>query len=166
VIDQPAAPPSTPAGTLPAGRTVIGDPAVAKIAAIAARAVPGVHMLGPGAGRALGAIRDAVGGNDLSHGVKVEVGQTQLAVDVSLVAEYGFALDTLADTVRAAVHESLTDLVGLEVVEVNVEILDVHLPQPADVRSAEAGSPVPRLTGPLPGDRIRSAGSSSTTPVE
>jgi uncharacterized alkaline shock family protein YloU len=166
VIDQPAVPPSPSAGALPAGRTVIGDPAAAKIAAIAARAVPGVHSLGPGAGRALGAIRDAVGGNDLSHGVKVEVGQTQLAVDVSLVAEYGFALGTLADTVRAAVHEALTDLVGLEVVEVNVEILDVHLPQPADARSPEVGSPAPRLTESVPGGRVRSAGSSSIPPVE
>ncbi|WP_104167207.1 Asp23/Gls24 family envelope stress response protein [Arthrobacter sp. SX1312] len=119
------------------GRTVIGDAAAVKIAAIAARAVPGVHALGPGSGRALGAIRDAVGANDLSHGVKVEVGQTQLAVDISLVASYGFALNALADAVRAAVYEALTELVGLEVVEVNVEILDVHLPPPAEPRTAE-----------------------------
>ena len=145
---------------------MIGDPAAAKIAAIAARAVPGVHALGPGAGRALGAIRDAVGGGDLAHGVKVEVGQTQLAADISLIAEYGFALNTLADTVRAAVHEALTDLVGLEVIEVNVEILDVHLPQPADARSVEARSLVPRVTEHAPAGRVRSSGSSSTPSVE
>jgi uncharacterized alkaline shock family protein YloU len=121
----------------PAGRTVIGDPAAVKIAAIAARAVPGVHSLGPGAGRALGAIRDAVGASDLSQGVKVEVGQTQLAVDISLVADYGFALNALADAVRVAVYEALTELVGLEVIEVNVEILDVHLLPPAEPRTVE-----------------------------
>ncbi|WP_422391106.1 Asp23/Gls24 family envelope stress response protein [Arthrobacter sp. N1] len=119
----------------PAGRTVIGDPAAMKIAAIAARAVPGVHALGPGTGRALGALRDAVGANDLSHGVKVEIGQTQLAVDISLVADYGFALNALADAVRAAVYDALTDLVGLEVIEVNIEVLDVHLPPPAESRT-------------------------------
>ena len=150
---------------------MIGDPAAAKIAAIAARAVPGVHSLGPGAGRALGAIRDAVGGGDLSHGVKVEVGQTQLAADISLVAEYGFALNTLADTVRAEVYEALTDLVGLEVVEINVEILDVHLPQPADARSTDARSldarsTASRLTESASGGRVRPSGSSSTTAVE
>ncbi len=121
----------------PAGRTVIGDPAAVKIAAIAARSVPGVHSLGPGAGRALGVIRDAVGAGDPSHGVKVEVGQTQLAVDISLVAEYGYALHSLADAVRSAVYDALTDLVGLEVIEVNVEVVDVHLPQPAETRGAE-----------------------------
>lgn len=137
MIDQPAAPPSSAVSSAPAGRTVIGDPAAVKIAAIAARAVPGVHSLGPGTGRALGAIRDAVGGNDVPHGVKVEVGQTQLAADISLVAEYGYPLDVLADSVRAAVYEALTDLVGLEVVEINVEILDVHLPQQPESRPSE-----------------------------
>lgn len=142
MIEQPTGRPVPVLQGAPAGRTVIGDPAAVKIAAIAARAVPGVHALGPGAGRALGAIRDAVGANDPAHGVKVEVGQTQLAVDVSLVADYGFALNALADAVRAAVYDALTELVGLEVIEVNVEILDVHLPQPAESRTVERVRPV------------------------
>ncbi|MHA7240993.1 Asp23/Gls24 family envelope stress response protein [Arthrobacter sp. TMS1-12-1] len=141
MIDQPMARPLPVPQDPPAGRTVIGDAAAVKIAAIAARSVPGVHALGPGGGRALGAIRDAVGANDLSHGVKVEVGQTQLAVDVSLVASYGFALNALADAVRAAVYQALTELVGLEVIEVNVEVLDVHLPPPAEPRTAERVRP-------------------------
>lgn len=135
MTEQPMGQPLPVLQDAPAGRTVIGDPAAVKIAAIAARAVPGVHALGPGTGRALGAIRDAVGANDLSHGVKVEIGQTQLAVDISLVADYGFALNALADAVRAAVYDALTDLVGLEVIEVNIEVLDVHLPPPAESRT-------------------------------
>ncbi|MHA7275439.1 Asp23/Gls24 family envelope stress response protein [Arthrobacter sp. Hz1] len=110
------------------GRTTIADPAVAKVAAIAARKVPGVYSLGAGAGRALGAIRDAVGGSDLSQGVQVEVGETQVAVDVVLVAEYGHPLTGVADQVRAAVYQGVQDLVGLQVIEVNVEITDVHVP--------------------------------------
>lgn len=141
MIEQPTARPLPVRHDAPAGRTVIGDPAAVKIAAIAARSVPGVHSLGAGAGRALGAIRDAVGANDPSQGVKVEVGQTQLAVDVSLVAEYGFALNALADAVRAAVFGALTDLVGLEVIEVNVEVLDVHLPTPVESRTVERTGP-------------------------
>jgi uncharacterized alkaline shock family protein YloU len=152
MIEQPTGRPSPVLQDRPAGRTVIGDPAAVKIAAIAARSVPGVHSLGLGAGRALGAIRDAVGANDLSHGVKVEVGQTQLAVDVSLVAEYGYALHALADAVRTAVHDALTRLVGLEVIEVNVEVLDVQLPSPADARSVERSRPTGSTQVPQPGE--------------
>ncbi|WP_104117579.1 Asp23/Gls24 family envelope stress response protein [Arthrobacter sp. B1805] len=137
MTEQSAGRPFPALQDVPGGRTLIGDPAAVKIAAIAARGVPGVYSLGAGSGRALGAIRDAVGANDLIHGVKVEVGQTQLAVDVSLVAEYGYALNALADAVRVAVYEALTELVGLQVIEVNVEILDVHLPPPAEPRTVE-----------------------------
>ncbi|WP_026549713.1 Asp23/Gls24 family envelope stress response protein [Arthrobacter sp. Br18] len=133
------------------GRTVIGDPAAVKIAAIAARAVPGVYALGTGTGRALGAIRDAVGGSDLIQGVRVEVGQTQVAVDISLVADYGYPLNRLADSVRTAVYEAVVELVGLEVIEVNVEIADVHIPGLNETRSPDKG---------------RSTGASVRTPIE
>ncbi|MBP2218367.1 Asp23/Gls24 family envelope stress response protein [Arthrobacter sp. CAN_C5] len=119
------------------GRTTIADPAVAKVAAIAARKVPGVYSLGTGTGRALGAIRDAVGGSDLSQGVQVEVGETQVAVDIVLVAEYGHPLTGVADQVRAAVYHGVQELAGLQVIEVNVEITDVHVPGLNDPKSPD-----------------------------
>ena len=47
------------------GRTVIDDGVIAKVAGIAAREVPGVHALGNGAARALGAIRGALGNSQV-----------------------------------------------------------------------------------------------------
>lgn len=114
------------------GRTVIADPAVAKVAGIAARAVPGGYSLGSGSTRAIGAIREVVGAADLSQGVRVEVGQTQVAVDVDLVAEYGKPLQEVANQVRVAVYRAVQELVGLRVIEVNVEINDVHIPKSAE----------------------------------
>jgi uncharacterized alkaline shock family protein YloU len=78
-----------------------------------------------------------VAGSDLGQGVRVEVGQTQVAVDINLVAVYGEPLQDLAARVRAAVYRAVEELVGLEVIEVNVEINDVHLPGLADARAAE-----------------------------
>ena len=127
----PAAPPARPAdagSTAVGGRTAIGEQAVAKVAAIAARAVPGVFALGNPAGRALGAVRDAVGGSSATQGVHVEVGEREVAVDISLIAVYGNALTTVANNVRAAVYGAVEQLVGLRVVEVNVDITDVQLP--------------------------------------
>jgi uncharacterized alkaline shock family protein YloU len=132
--------PLPPAGTAP-GRTVIADPAAVKIAAVAARSVPGVYSLGAGPGR-LGALRDAVGGVEPAQGVRVEIGQTQVAVDVSLVAEYGYPLNSLADAVRAAVYTAVSSLMGLEVIEVNVEVCDVHVPGLNDARTSEKARPL------------------------
>ncbi|KQQ05288.1 MULTISPECIES: Asp23/Gls24 family envelope stress response protein [unclassified Rathayibacter] len=110
------------------GKTVIDDAVIAKVAGIAAREVPGVFALGNNAARAFGAIRSAVGGNDLAQGVRVEVGETQVAVDVTLVVEYPVSMQSVADAVRDSVAEAITDLVGMSVAEINVAIVDVHIP--------------------------------------
>src|SRR5699024_5544422 len=88
-----SAPPPFPAATDPAqGRTIISDTAVAKVVGVAARGVAGVHALGSGASRSIGALRDVVGATDLTQGVRVEVGESQVAVDLVLVAIYGYPL--------------------------------------------------------------------------
>ncbi len=121
-----------------AGKTTIEDGVVAKIAGIAAREVPGVYALGGGAARALGAIRDALNTTDLSQGVSVEVGEKQVAVDLTIVAEYPVPLQKVADDVRAAVYRAMENLVGMEVAEVNVTVNDVHIPS-IDDDSHESG---------------------------
>ena len=110
------------------GKTTIEDAVVAKIAGIAAREVPGVYALGGGAARVVGAIRDALNSTDLAQGIGVEVGERQVAVDITLVAEYPVSLQDLASSVRAAVYTAMQELVGLEVTEVNVTVNDVHIP--------------------------------------
>lgn len=118
------------------GRTTIEDAVVAKIAGIAAREVPGVHALGGGAARVMGAIRDALNTTDLSQGIRVEVGESQVAVDITIVADYPVALQKVADDVRTAVHRAMVELVGMEVAEVNVTVNDVHIPTDDDVEPA------------------------------
>ncbi len=115
-----------------AGKTTIEDAVVAKIAGIAAREVDGVYALGGGAARMMGAIRDALNTTDLAQGISVEVGETQVAVDVTIVAEYPVSLQKVADQVRAAIHRAMVELVGMEVAEVNVTVNDVHIPSDDD----------------------------------
>ncbi|MEK6345670.1 MAG: Asp23/Gls24 family envelope stress response protein, partial [Curtobacterium sp.] len=104
--------------TSTSGKTTIDDTVVAKVAGIAAREVNGVHSLGNGAARAIGAIRDAIGQRDHGQGVKVEVGEKQVAADVVIVAEYPVALQQVADGVRTGVARALEQIVGMEVAEV------------------------------------------------
>lgn len=110
------------------GRTTIAEGVVAKVAGIAARQVSGVHALGGGGARAFGAIRDAVNATDLTQGVRVEVGETQAAADITIVVDYPAPIQEVAENVRIAVTAAITRLVGLQVVKVNVDVNDVHLP--------------------------------------
>ena len=125
----PAASGSTHAsGANTSGKTTIDDTVVSKVAGIAAREVNGVHSLGNGAARAIGALRDRIGQRDYGQGVKVEVGEKQVAADVTIVAEYPVPLQQVADGVRSSVSRALTQIVGMDVVEVNVTVQDVHIP--------------------------------------
>ena len=124
------------------GTTKINDSVVAKVAGIAARSVSGVHDLGGGAARAIGAIRGALNNSDHAQGVSVEVGETQVAVDVTLIADYPVPLQQVADGVRGAVVDAIESLVGLQVTEVNVTITDVVIPSDDDDDADKAESRV------------------------
>ena len=125
------------------GRTTVADGVVAKIAGIAIQEIEGVHALGGGAARALGTLREKVGQKDLTQGVSVEVGQTQVAVDVTLVVEYPHPLQQVADNARDAVYTAVEDLVGMEVTEVNITITDIHVP--SDGGDADDAAHEPRV---------------------
>ena len=119
---------TTPTSPTLSGKTVIVDPVVAKIAGIAARGVPGVYALGGGAARVIGSIREAVGAKDLSQGVHVEVGETEVAADVTIVVDYPEELQQVASNVRSAIADAITELIGMKVAEINVTIVDVYIP--------------------------------------
>lgn len=114
------------------GRTTIADSVVGKVVGIAAREVSGVYAMGGGAARAFGAVRDRIPGgttaSGAARGVTVEVGESQAAVDIDLVVEYGVSIPDLAAGVRRNVIESVEHVCGLEVTEVNVNIGDIHMP--------------------------------------
>ncbi|MGQ4480181.1 Asp23/Gls24 family envelope stress response protein [Streptomyces sp. SAS_276] len=113
------------------GRTSIADVVVVKVASIAAREIPGVYDMGGSLSRTIGAVRDRVPGGrpNVGRGVKVEVGERQTAVDVDLVMEYGTPITDVAHDVRENVVSAVERVTGLEVVEVNVTVNDVHLPE-------------------------------------
>ncbi|MEU5291222.1 Asp23/Gls24 family envelope stress response protein [Streptomyces umbrinus] len=112
------------------GRTSIADVVVVKVAGIATREIPGVYDMGGGLSRTIGAVRDRVPGGrpNVGRGVKVEVGERQTAIDLDLVVEYGVSVMDVAQDVRENVISAVERITGLEVVEVNVTVNDVHLP--------------------------------------
>ncbi|AXG82377.1 Asp23/Gls24 family envelope stress response protein [Streptomyces paludis] len=118
------------------GRTTIADGVVEKIAGLAARDVLGVHAMGSGISRTFGAVRDRVpgggSGKSVSRGVKAEVGEVQTALDLEIVVDYGVSITEVAAAVRENVVASVERMTGLEVVEVNIAVSDVKLPDEDD----------------------------------
>jgi len=113
------------------GKIMIADNVVQKVAGMACREVAGVHAMGNAGMRAFGAIRERVrgsGGPNVSQGVGVEVGEHEAAVDLDVVVEYGVSIADLGRTIQRNVKAAVERMIGLNVVEVNVSVDDVHLP--------------------------------------
>ncbi|MEU4924264.1 Asp23/Gls24 family envelope stress response protein [Streptomyces parvus] len=121
-----------PEGSRDRGRTTISDNVVAAIAGIAIRETEGVHSTGRAASKALGAVTGRMPGSASSsaagRAVKVEVGEKQAAIDVDVKVEYGTPIHELADRIRANVTDAVEAMTGLEVVEINIVVFDVHIP--------------------------------------
>ncbi|WP_314035591.1 Asp23/Gls24 family envelope stress response protein [Dietzia sp. CH92] len=129
---EKAVEPAAPRGPLQTSRgvTTLDESVVAKIAGMAAREVPGVYDMGNAARRAFSAVTDRIPNaqTNVTGGISVEKGETQTAIDVTVVVEYGVSIVDVGNTIRRNVIDQVEGTTGLEVVEVNVNVVDVHLP--------------------------------------
>lgn len=124
------------------GVTTLDDAVVAKIAGMAAREVPGVYDMGNAARRAFSAVADRIPNaqTNVTGGISVSKGETQAAIDVTVVVEYGVSIVEVGNAIRRNVIEQVEGTAGLEVVEVNVNVVDVHLPEDDDDNAARPAS--------------------------
>src|SRR6202165_3216325 len=122
------------------GNTRIADGVVTKIAALAAREIPGVHEMGKGFARAMGGLRSQVPGqqsvDQTTQGVSVEVGERQAAIDLDIVTYYGQSIVEVTEAVRRNVIDRIEGMTGLQVTEVNIMVDDLFV-------EGEAQQPAP-----------------------
>lgn len=112
------------------GQTRIDDRVVEKITEIAAREIDGVYAMGSSAQRTISNLAGRVTGNVTAgpSGVAVKKGEVQASIDLTIVVEYGYSIVQVADSIRAHIIQQVETMTGLEVVEVNIDVTDVHVP--------------------------------------
>ena len=99
---------------------------VATIAGLAAQKVEGVHSLGKS--------RLFSFGEDPARGVGAEVGERQAALDLEIVIEYGYDIRKVSREVRQRIAQQVELMAGREVVEVNIDVIDIKLPEEKPVK--------------------------------
>ena len=70
--------------------------------------------------------------------MKAEVGEVQTALDLEIVVDYGVSIADVARAVRENVIAAVERMTGLEVVEVNIAVSDVKLPDEEDEDQPES----------------------------
>lgn len=105
----------------PRGIITMNEDVVATIAGLAARDVQGIHSLGRW--------RLIPFGDSPAHGVDAEVGTKQAAFDIEAVVDYGVDIRDVAGRLRRKLAEEVDKMTGREVIEVNINIVGLHMPE-------------------------------------
>ncbi len=103
----------------------ISDDVVQIIAGIAAGEVKGVHGMG---NTLTGGIAELLGGKKpVSRGVKVDIQENTVTIDMHIIAEYGVRIPDIAWQVQEKVKEAVENMTGLTVLKVNIHIDGIHI---------------------------------------
>ena len=106
------------------GEVQIADEVVAIIAGLAATEVDGVDSM---AGNITNELVGKLGMKNLSKGVKVEVTEEHVSVDLSLNIKYGFSIPEVCEKVQDKVKSAIENMTGLTVLDVNIKIAGVSM---------------------------------------
>jgi uncharacterized alkaline shock family protein YloU len=143
-------PPTPPTAGIPevSGTTEVLPAVVQKVAAFAAREIPGVVDLGAATARAVGAVRQTLTGSaDNVAGVRVELAGDTAIVGIDVAIEYGVGARELTRGLRRHVPEAVEQIAGVRITELNIVVTDVRLPGGEDVPAPPppAGGPSVKL---------------------
>lgn len=106
------------------GEVQIADEVVAIIAGLAATEVDGVDSM---AGNITNELVGKLGMKNLSKGVKVDVTEEHVSVDLSLNLKYGYNIPEVGEKVQDRVKSAIENMTGLSVLDVNIKIAGVNM---------------------------------------
>ena len=106
------------------GEVQTADEVVAIIAGLAATEVEGVDSM---AGNITNELVGKLGMKNLSKGVKVDISEDQVSVDLSLNMKYGYSIPAVSEKVQEKVKTAIENMTGLSVMDVNIKIAGVSL---------------------------------------
>ena len=106
------------------GEVQIADEVVAIIAGLAATEVEGVDSM---AGNITNELVGKLGMRNLSKGVKVDVTEEHVSVDLSLNLKYGYNIPEVSEKVQERVQTAIENMTGLSVLDVNIKIAGVNM---------------------------------------
>lgn len=104
------------------GDVKIADEVVVVIAGIAATEVEGVESM---AGNVTNDLMGRLSGNKMSKGIKVEVNEDKVSVDLSINVSYNYNIPEISAKVQEKVKNAIETMTGLTVLEVNIKIASV-----------------------------------------
>jgi uncharacterized alkaline shock family protein YloU len=105
------------------GEIKISDDVVATIAGLAATEIEGVDSM---SGNLTNEIVGKLGIKNLSKGVKIEMFDGQVHVELSIIMKYGYSIPKTCSQIQEKVMSAVENMTGLKVVAINIKIEGVN----------------------------------------
>lgn len=104
------------------GRIHIADEVIAIIAGTAAVEVDGVAGA---SGNFSGELAGMLGKKNLAKGVRIEVEEDQVYIEISIMVKFGYKLKEVSEEVQKRVKTAIETMTGMEAAEINVNVAGV-----------------------------------------
>ncbi|MDD4334969.1 MAG: Asp23/Gls24 family envelope stress response protein [Desulfotomaculaceae bacterium] len=101
------------------GTIKISEDVVTTIVGLAAAEVSGVAGM---SGGITGELVEKLGRKNISKGIKADMGENEVTIDINVIVEYGVNIHVVAVELQNSIRNAIENMTGLSVVNVNVNI--------------------------------------------
>ena len=112
----------------------ISDEVIETIASVAVSEIEGVSSMGTGF---VDGIARGIAKKSMTAGIKANVTDNTVGVDISIVVKYGVRIPEVAWNVQDAVKKEIELMTGLTVEKVNVKVVGIDIPDEDNKENTE-----------------------------
>lgn len=104
----------------------ISSEVIAVITSIISSDIPGVAGM---SGGVVGGIAERLGRYDMTRGIKVQINEDRVSIDMNIIVEYGISIVDTTDKLKKEVRTNVEKTTGLKVEAININVLGINLPE-------------------------------------
>ncbi len=114
------------------GKVEIAPEVIETIAGLAASEIEGVASM---RGSFASDVVEKFGGVSHSKGVKVDISETAIEIDMSIVIQYGVSIPKVSRQLQTNIRQSLKNMTALEVNQINIHVVGIQMETEEDGHS-------------------------------
>ncbi|MRH43167.1 Asp23/Gls24 family envelope stress response protein [Aquibacillus halophilus] len=116
------------------GKVEIAPEVIEVIAGIATTEIAGVSAM---RGNFASGVVERFGKKAHGKGIKVELTETGVIIDVYVVLDYGIAIPEVAQKIQTNIRQALMNMTALEIEEINIHVVGVQMEQKVELGESQ-----------------------------
>jgi len=104
----------------------ISSEVIAVIVSLVSSEVPGIAGM---SGGLVGGIAEKLGRRDLTRGIKVQVNEDKVVIDLNVIAEYGISIVEATTKLKKEIRTNVEKTTGLTVEAININVQGINVPK-------------------------------------